>query len=449
MDRTIVALATPPGIGGLAVIRISGDYAIEIADKVFKGKKPLNDCPTHTIHYGNIESQGLLIDKITASIFREPHSYTGENVVELGCHGGQLVAEQIINLLLDAGAHFAEPGEFTRRAFLNGKLDLAQVEAVADIIHSNTVAGVKTAARQLNGNFTKRLKYLRTELLDIAGLLELELDFSDEGIELIPKEKIKEKIINAIDFSNGLADSYLSSEIMRSGFFVGIVGYPNSGKSTLFNRLIEKDRAIVSPIPGTTRDYLEESLFIKGITIRLFDTAGLRSTSDIIEIEGIKIVDSILKQSNLILVINDITYGREHSDSLINKISLKHPTTKILIAHNKIDLVNLNYDDTDTEIFISAFKNIGLENLKHRIYDIAKNSIERESDILINQRHANLLKQASLSLSTALESLDNNMENEFIAIDIRKAVKILGELTGETWNEEVLDHIFSRFCIGK
>ncbi len=449
MNKTIVAIATPPGIGGLAIIRLSGKNTFEIAERVFKGKVNLSDAKSHTIHYGNIESDGILLDKITCSIFREPNSYTGENVIEFGCHGGQIIANLIINVLIKNGAEPATPGEFTKRSFLNGKIDLTQVEAVADIIHSNTVAGVNTAARQLNGNFTHRLKNLRKDLLDISALLELELDFSDEDIELIPKDKIINKLSNSIQFCNELADSFKSSEILRSGFFVGIVGFPNSGKSTLFNMLLEKNRAIVSHIPGTTRDYIEEDLFVNDMTIRLIDTAGIRETIDTIEIEGIKLVESILAQSNLILFLNDMKLGREFSDNLINRISRTYPKTPILIAQNKIDSIDAVPANFDREIFISAKFKIGIQELKNKIYEYAKNSIDRENDILINQRHSLLLKSASISLVEALKSIEDNFENEFIAIDVRKAVKILGELTGETWNEEVLDHIFSRFCIGK
>ncbi len=450
MNRTIAALATPPGTGGLSVIRLSGDDAFLIADRVFSGKIKLSDCKTHTIHYGEILSDGNLIDKVTASVFRAPNSYTGENVVEFGCHGGFLLANQIISIILLNGATAATAGEFTKRAFLNGKLDLMQVEAVADIIHTNTVAGIHTAARQLNGNFTSSLKLLRKELLDVAGLLELELDFSDEGIELIPKWEIKSKIESAINYCNKLADTYVSSEIMRSGYFVGIVGYPNSGKSTLFNRLLERDRAIVSPIPGTTRDYIEENLYINDITIRLTDTAGLRDTTDTIEIEGIKLAESILEQSNLILCINDIAMGSTNSDKLMEKIATKYTNTKLLIVQNKIDMIAHNSDNNSSKLlYISAKNNIGMEELKDYVYKLAKESVERTSDILINQRHSLLLKTAAEFMKLALKSLEDNYENEFIAMDVRKSVKILGELTGETWNEEVLEHIFSNFCIGK
>ncbi|HRP01414.1 MAG TPA: tRNA uridine-5-carboxymethylaminomethyl(34) synthesis GTPase MnmE [Candidatus Kapabacteria bacterium] len=449
MNRTIVALATPPGIGGLAVIRLSGKEAIALADMIFEGKIALNEAKSHTIHYGAIKKDGELIDMVTCSVFKEPNSYTGENIVEVSCHGGQIISNRIVELLINCGAYPATAGEFTRRAFLNGKLDLTQVEAVGDIIHSNTVPGVKTAARQLEGNFTQRLKNLRSELLTVAGLLELELDFSDEGIELIPKERIRSKIVDAMKFCNSLSDAFKSSEILRSGYFVGIVGFPNSGKSTLFNQLLSKNRAIVSHIPGTTRDYLEENIFIKDMAIRLIDTAGIREASDTIEIAGIKLVDSILEQSNLILILNDVSSGKDNSADLISKISKQYPGSEIIIVQNKVDIVETLYRNTNKEVFISAMNNIGVEELKSLIYASAKQSSERESDILINQRHAMLLVKAALSLEVALKSLDDNYENEFIAIDVRKSVKILGELTGETWNEEVLDHIFSKFCIGK
>ena len=449
MNKTVAALATPPGIGGLAIIRISGDDAFNICDRIFYGKSKITDAKSHTILYGDIRRDENIIDKVTISVYKSPNSYTGENVVEIGCHGGYLIYDEILNLLFENGATPAQSGEFTRRAFINGKLDLTQVEAVADIIHSQTVPGVLTAARQLNGNFTIKLKELREQLLNIASMLELELDFSEEGLEFIDKSIINSTIHSTIAFCSELTDNYRTSEILRSGFFITVAGYPNSGKSTLFNRLINKNRSIVSHIPGTTRDYIEENFIINGITIKLYDTAGLRDSKDIIEIEGIKFVETLIEQSNLIIFLNDIYEGRDHSDVLINKITRKYPKIPIIIVHNKIDLVNDIYFDTDKEIFISSIKGIGIQNLQNYIYKIAKESADRINDILINQRHISLLELTKISLMDALKSLQYNMENEIIAIDIRKAVKYLGEMTGESWNEEVLYHIFSKFCIGK
>ena len=449
MLQTITALASPPGIGGLAVIRLSGEKSIEIIDKCFVGKHRIKDTPSHTIRYGNIIFDNLIIDNVTISVYKTPNSYTGEDVIEIGCHGGLLVSNRIIDVLISSGAVYAQPGEFTKRAFINGKLDLTQVEAVADIIHSVSIPGVQTAARQLNGDFTTRLKDLRLKLLDIAALLELELDFSDEGLEIIPKEKIITRINEAIFFCNNLVNSYHSSEILRSGYFVSIAGFPNSGKSTLFNTLLGRRRSIVSDIPGTTRDFIEESIFINGITIKLVDTAGIRETSDLIEIEGIKFVHTVLEQSNMIIIIDDITSNSLDSYKLFKQISDKYTYSKVIIVHNKIDLLEKIYTNSNNELYISASKNIGILELTDNIYQNALLNTDRTNDILINSRHAKLLNSALIDLHNSLESILSNMENEYIAVDIRKATKTLGELTGESWNEEVLEHIFSKFCIGK
>jgi tRNA modification GTPase len=333
-------------------------------------------------------------------------------------------------------------------------LDLTQVEAVADIIHSLSVPGCMTAARQLNGEFTARLKALREKLLDIASLLELELDFSDEDIEFTNRENIKSLISETIDYCSELADSFKSAEIMRSGYFVAIAGYPNSGKSTLFNTLLQRKRAIVSEIPGTTRDYLEEMIYINGIAIRLTDTAGLRATENIIEIEGIKLVETVLEQSDLIFIINDMSISPDHSDKLLNRIKLKFSNSKVYLLQNKIDKVDSGKLETipkeyENEIRISAKKGIGIDLLKDILEREASQSIDRTKDILVNQRHAKLLRQASSELENALIAVNSNLENEIIAIDIRSSAKTLGDITGDTWNEDVLNNIFSRFCIGK
>lgn len=445
MNKTIAALATPPGIGGISVIRISGDNAILIADKIFYGNMPLNDCKSHTIHYGKIKENNNIIDTVTASIFLEPNSYTGENTIEISCHGGMLISNIILDLLFNYGATPAEPGEFTKRAFLNGKIDLTQVEAVADIIHSATIPGATIAARQLTGSFTLKLKELRTKLLDISGLLELELDFAEEDLEFADRSAIINRINATISYCQKLIDSYKSSEILRSGFFVAIAGYPNSGKSSLFNALLGRHRAIVSEIPGTTRDYLEDSIMINDIKITISDTAGLRENStDRIEIEGIKMVESVLQEANMIIILNDITLGLNHSDALFNELKSKYPDKIIELFQNKTDLTRFN----DTT-FLSAKFGTGIESLKENIYNIAKLSTERVQDVLINSRHSALLQAANSALKNAIELISSNEDNTVISIEIRKATKILGELTGESWNEEVLAHIFSRFCIGK
>ena len=450
MKETIVALSTPPGISGIAVIRLSGEDAVTIADKCFFGKFRIREVKTHTIHLGVFKRADKIIDTVMASVFITPHSYTGEDIIEFSCHGGMLIAGEIINTLIENGARIAEPGEFTRRAFLNGKMDLTQAEAVADIIHSTSLPGGLTAVRQLVGEFTSRLKNFRSQLLDICSLIELELDFSDEDIEFVDKHNIQKQIREAIDYCLDLSDSYKSAEILRSGFFVAISGFPNSGKSTLFNKLLQRNRAIVSPIPGTTRDYLEESLFLNGIMVKLVDTAGLRPTEESIEIEGIRFTESMLEQANMNLILNDISIDKNHSNQLFEQIKIKFPATKTILIQNKIDKIGLDDVSMDVNmLYLAAKKGIGIDLLKDLIAcEAAKNS-ERLNDVLINQRHSVLLKSAADNLGSALESLNKNMSNEIIAIDLRSALKCLGEITGESWSEEVLNNIFSRFCIGK
>ena len=445
MSRTIVALATAPGIAGLNVVRISGENAISIADKCFDGKSTLAEAKTHTIHYGKFVSDNTLIDTVTASVFKAPNSYTGEDTIEFGCHGGNIIAGQIVDALLASGAVMPEPGEFTRTAFLNGKLDLTQVEAVADIIHSTSVAGALTSARQLIGEFTQRLKELRHNLIRTAGLLELELDFSEEDIELIDNSLVRERLVESQKYCNELADKFRVSEVLRSGFIVAVAGFPNSGKSTLFNKILQKNRAIVSEIEGTTRDYIEEDILLGDVKVRLIDTAGLRETEDIIEIAGIKLVESVLEQSNLVIVLNDASRGVEQSEELYRTLKQKYPNSEFTLVQNKSDLL----ESKSEGIFISAKTGEGVEKITDKIRLIAKSSVDRINDVLINKRHADLLRRTSNEIQRGIDAIDANMQNEIIAIDIRNATNTLGEITGDRWNEEVLAEIFSGFCIGK
>jgi len=449
LSDTITALATPPGTAGLAVIRISGTNAITIADKCFLGSKKLTDVESNTISFGTFRKSGKVIDTVTASVFRNPKSYTGEDVVEISCHGGMIVVNEIIESLINNGARFAEPGEFTKRAFLNGKLDLMQVEAVADIIHASSTKGALTSARQLTGNLTHRISELRQKLLDTASLLELELDFSEEDVEFLTKQELMQTIAHTRDYCKNLAESYQSSEILRSGYFVGIAGFPNSGKSTLFNSLLQRNRAIVSEIPGTTRDYLEETLFLDDISVRITDTAGLRPTDDTIEIEGIKFVDSVLMNSNLIIVLNDISISDDHSDLLLSSLHEKYTIHDIILIQNKSDKIdNISKRPQDT-LCISAKGGKGLDELKELISKKARESADRVSDILVNQRHAVLLNQIVDELETAVASCQNGLDNTLIAVDLRRAINLMGKLSGEIWSEDIINNIFDRFCIGK
>lgn len=450
MKDTIVALSTPPGVSGLAVIRVSGVQAFEIVSQCFEGKVKIEEAKSHTIHYGKFHSDGDLIDFVTVAVFRKPNSYTGEDVAEISCHGGLVVIDQIIEILQRKGCRLAEPGEFTKRAFLNGKMDLTQVEAVADLIHSTTVTAHQTAIRQLAGEFHRKIQTFRKKLLDASALLELELDFADEGFEFIERDKIERAIIESINFCEELANSFKGSEILRSGYFVGIAGYPNSGKSTLFNSLLQRRRAIVSEIPGTTRDYLEEPILINDILVKLIDTAGIRPTTDVIEVEGIKMVQSLLEQSNMIILLNDLSKGIDFSDKLYQQMRQRYPDSKIIVVHNKVDIYQgrLKPEDEST-LYVSAKLGTGIDKLKQRIYESARTDIGSHKDVLVNQRHYLLLRQANQELSNALDSVKKGLGNELIAIDIRRAVRLLGEIIGESWSQEVLNNIFSSFCIGK
>lgn len=456
IQDTICALATPPGVGGLAVIRLSGKEAFSIADTCFRGKKELVHAEGNTIHYGKFfSSNGDFIDTVTASVFRAPHSYTGEHIVEFGCHGGLLVSQELLTSLHQAGARSAQPGEFTKRAFLNNKIDLTQAEAVADIIHSVSRQGTQAAARQLLGGFTHRLQELRISLLDICGLLELELDFSAEDIEFVDKKELLSRLLSAIEFCQSLADSYRSSEIMRSGYNVGIVGYPNAGKSSLLNAFLQKKRAIVSDKPGTTRDYIEEHIVINGITVTLYDTAGFRSSDDNIEIEGIQLAESLLQQCNMLLVMNDSTESLEHSNALLQRLQHEFPDVHCVLVHNKTDSVSSHYSGgssplPSTSVFgVSVLTGMGIQELKEYIASTAQLDVGHATNLMINGRHVQLLQSVIASLQSAQASLHTTPSNEFIAIDVREALRKVGEITGDSWSENVLDHVFSKFCIGK
>ncbi|OGU59082.1 MAG: tRNA uridine-5-carboxymethylaminomethyl(34) synthesis GTPase MnmE [Ignavibacteria bacterium GWF2_33_9] len=448
MSKTIAALATPPGSSGIAVIRISGPEAVNIADVHFAGRKSLAEAASHTIHYGKFIANGAIVDTITASIFLAPNSYTGENVVEISSHGSIVVYEEILRNLLSSGASMAKPGEFTERAFLNGKMDLIQAEAVADLISSVSIFSEHASARQVSGEFTSRIKEFKQRLIDIASLLELELDFAEEDLEFISQQKIKQDIELNYDFIQSLIDSYQASQITRSGYYVALVGFPNTGKSTLFNSLLKRERAIVSHIPGTTRDYLEEFLYLNGIPVKLFDTAGLRDSDDIIEIEGIKLVNSILNQANMICILNDASVSENLSNNLYNKLSKEYSSKKIIIVQNKMDLYTGN-DLPEDQIKISAKFGNDLTSLTAFIESEARKSTERINDILLNQRQYLILQDVKSLLMNSISSIDDEMDNSFIAFDIRNAIRKLGEFTGEIYSEDILNNIFTKFCIGK
>ncbi len=452
---TICALVTPPGIGGLAVVRLSGPDALVIADRCFRGKHRLQEAPTHTIHYGRFLRGEELVDMVTASVFRAPRSYTGEDTVEFGCHGSMVVADEIVAALIEAGARLAEPGEFTRRAFLNGKLDLTQVEAVADLIYATSVPGARLAARQLVGGLTQRLRHLREQLLQAAALLELELDFAEEDLEFVPREVLLHQLSEGEAMCRRLAESYRAAQVLRSGFFVGLVGYPNAGKSSLFNALLQRQRAIVSPLPGTTRDYLEESLYLDGIPVRLIDTAGVREAADTIELQGIALAQEAIRQCNVLLLINDVTCGVEHSQPLLEELRQRFPQMLIAFVQNKVDLLpelpprSAPLNGAVATFWVSALRGDGLEELRCWLSAQARQSAETGVDALINARQAHALMRSAEAIAAARQALLQNLPGEFVAAELRRAVETVSELTGDTWREDVLNAIFERFCIGK
>ncbi|MBU3698826.1 MAG: tRNA uridine-5-carboxymethylaminomethyl(34) synthesis GTPase MnmE [Candidatus Kapabacteria bacterium] len=446
---TICALATPPGVAGLAIIRVSGPRSFAICDAFFKGSVSAENAHDHTIHFGWWGEGEERVDSVTLMIYRTPRSYTGEDVVEIGCHGGLFVSDRIISDILVGGARLADPGEFTRRAFLNRKLDLVQVEAVADMIHAESHRGAQVAARQLAGGFTHRLTSFRTALLEIVGLLELELDFSEEDVEFVPRDSLRARLLAVDHEIRQTASSAQAASVLRSGFHIAVVGFPNAGKSSLFNALLLRDRAIVSDIPGTTRDYIRESLLMDGYTVHLADTAGLRETADTIELEGIAITRSLIEQADLVIVLNDISLGLHHSDPLVQDVQRRYPDTPIRLVHNKIDVVDTANAPFHPVLACSAKTGAGIDSLRQAILSVVRSSTTNVTDVLVNARQATLLLAISDCLASVIEGLDRHASNDELAVDLRTSVRLLGEITGETWNPDVLDTVFSRFCIGK
>jgi tRNA modification GTPase len=452
-DDTIVALATPPGIGAIGVIRLSGKRSIEIVDSLFPAKI-LEQQASHTIHVGYLKDSNKALDEVVVSIFKSPRSYTGEEVVEIGCHGSPYVQQQIIDAIIDRGARLAKPGEFTQRAFLNGKLDLAQAEAVADLIASNTDASHKTALNNIRGGFSTALKNLREQLLKFSALVELELDFSQEDVEFADRTQFLELIHEAQALTSQLKQSFQLGNVIRNGVSVAIIGKPNAGKSTLLNALLNDDRAIVSDIPGTTRDTIEEIINIDGILFRLIDTAGIRShTHDIIEGFGIEKTLQKMKQADMVIYLFDVNEINADELKIIIE-ELKEKQINYLLVANKIEAnereAKNNFSSVEGIIFISAKTNLHLEVLKEKMIDmVLKDAVSGENVVVTNARHYHSLVQVSDALNDVEEGLNNKIPGDLLSLDIRRSLQYLGEITGEITNEDQLDYIFSKFCIGK
>ncbi|MDB5278894.1 MAG: mnmE [Ferruginibacter sp.] len=451
---TIVALATPPGVGAIGVIRLSGDKAFGIINNLFSSKD-LSGKPSHTIHVGLIKDEDKLIDEVVVSLFKGPKSYTGEDVVEISCHGSPYVQQQVLQACVNHGARMAKPGEYTQRAFLNGKLDLTQAEAVADLIASNTAASQKTALYNIRGGFSGVLKMLREELISFSALIELELDFSQEDVEFADRKKFYELIRSAQTTTAQLLTSFQLGNVIKNGVSVAIIGKPNAGKSTLLNTLLNENRAIVSEIAGTTRDTIEEVLNINGILFRLIDTAGIREHStDTIELVGIERSLEKMKSADVVLYIFDVNQITAAELEVIADMLHGNNNTIILVG-NKADIATTNeikdkFSGIDNIHFISAKNKMGIDELKDVIFKSTVHELpSSESVIVTNARHQQALQQVERSLNDIETGLNNVISGDLLALDIRRCLHYISEITGDISNEDVLDFIFSKFCIGK
>ena len=453
-DDTIVALSTAPGLAAIAVIRLSGEKAFEIIDTLFPSKDILAQ-QSHTIHVGVLKDDANAIDEVVISLFKGPKSYTGEDVVEISCHGSPYIQQRIIQACVNKGARLARAGEFTQRAFLNAKLDLTQAEAVADLIASNTEASQKTALNNIRGGFSHQLKEMREQLIQFASLIELELDFAEEDVAFADREKFY-TLITGIEFSvKELIRSFQLGNVVKNGVSVAIIGKPNAGKSTLLNTLLNENRAIVSEIAGTTRDTIEEIININGILFRLIDTAGIREHStDVIELVGIERSIEKMRSADIVLYIFDVNDMSEDELRIIcNNFNLLE--IDYILAANKMDGANIKSIKQKFSFFlqthfISAKDNIGIDELKNDLFKKTVNEeLSSENVIVTNARHLDALKQIQHSLRDIKAGLDNKLSGDLLAPDIRKSLYYLGEITGEVTSEDKLDYIFSKFCIGK
>ena len=460
-NDTIVAPATPAG-GALCVIRLSGQRSIEICDSLFRGHKPLSEAKTATLHYGNIVDGEQVVDDVVVSIFRAPHSYTGEESVEISAHGSRYIVSKIISLLTARGARLAEAGEFTRRAFLAGRLDLSQAEAVADIIASSSQASHAIATTQMRGAYSAELRSLRDELIRITSLLELELDFSEEDVEFADRTELRALLEKILGKVSSLAESFALGNALKEGVIVAIAGRPNVGKSTLLNRLAGEDRAMVSDIAGTTRDTIEITTNIDGVIYRFIDTAGMHSTDDELEQMGIKRTEEALRKARIILWMKDFSSSELEGSSLVENSledgSLEGYTPSenqtILRVVNKIDLSTTPphnaVGDDDSTIYISAKSGEGVEHLIEAFKAINNTSAAYHGEVIVSsQRHYEALVQAQTSLQAALNALNLGISSDLLSEDIRQVMHHLGTITGEITTTEILQSIFSRFCIGK
>lgn len=450
-NDTIVALATPPGLGAIAVIRLSGTNALAITASVFS-KKSILKAASHTVHYGKLIEGKTVIDEVVVTIYKAPTSYTGEEVVEISCHGAPFIQDSILQILQSVGARLAKPGEFTQRAFLNGKLDLTQAEAVADLIASNTEASRNTALHNLKGGFSSELQVMREKLIKFSALIELELDFSQEDVAFANKKELEILVQQMQSKTSSLLDSFKLGNVIKNGVQVAIVGKPNAGKSTLLNAFLNENRALVSDIPGTTRDTVEEYLNIQGILFKLIDTAGIRGmTDDSIEQMGIEKSREKIIASDIVIALFDVN---DTSVDLIADWKKNIDPAKLILVGNKVDLLK-NKNILEDKIFenviaIAARDKQNILALENALYQkVVGDGLNKEGTIVTNSRHVASLKRLLLALNDIEFGLEHNITGDLLALDIRQALHYLGTITGQITNEDQLDFIFSKFCIGK
>lgn len=465
LNETIVALATASGSGAVAIIRVSGPEAIEMTAPVFeaRSKISLQKQKSHTLQLGNIMDGKRIIDESLVSVFRGKRSYTGEPTVEISCHGSPFIQQEIINLMLKQGCRAAKPGEFTMRAFLNGKMDLSQAEAVADLVASDNEAAHKMAMNQMRGGFASEIEILSEKLLDFASLIELELDFSDEDVEFANRDEFQELIVKIQKTLNKLIDSFAVGNVLKKGIPVAIVGEPNAGKSTLLNALLNEDRAIVSDIAGTTRDSIEDEIAIGGVGFRFIDTAGIRETTDEIEGLGIKRTFEKIEKAQIAVVILPLTAEAKIQQEKINevrKIKERFPGKPLIVVVNKIDLgqkeqfeaiqENLKFIDRSALHFISAKEQIGIDDLQNKLLEFVNTGALRSDETIVtNSRHFDSLLKAQEEINRVQEGLNMGLTGDLLAIDIRQALHYFGEITGQVTSDDILGNIFANFCIGK
>jgi tRNA modification GTPase len=461
-DSTICAISTASGNGAIAIIRLSGEKSFEIIDEVFVAKsgKRIQEQAAYSIHFGEIRNNEELLDEVLVSVFKAPNSYTGENSVEISCHGSIYIQQKILELLIKNGAQMAEPGEYTMRAFLNGKMDLSQAEAVSDVIASRSKASHQIAINQMRGGFSLQIKRLREQLLSLVSLIELELDFSEEDIEFADRTQLSNILIEVKVLVEKLVQSFELGNAIKNGIPIAIIGEPNVGKSTLLNVLLNENKAIVSDIPGTTRDVIEDVININGILYRFIDTAGIRKTEDTIEKLGIERTYEKIKQAQIVLLLLD---AKDKIDSQIEKINfvrdnIQKDSQNLIILQNKIDQVRVNkgkanlnlHKENEYLIEISAKESENIDLLLHKLTDLVlKNRDNEEDTIVSNVRHFEALSKVKEGVERIDKGLSTGLSNDFLAQDVREVLHYLGEITGEITTDEILGNIFQNFCIGK